>query len=162
MIFCSETLPWILPMFLLVKNVTCYLRCLASIFCLFPHLIEHDRNAVIVLSRVFYDLIMTNDNDNANQQAKERLCPLFIKGSLHMYSNQALCFKSLLSQRIIHPVCSFFQYLVTFIYLTHWHFYSWVFFLRNSRFTCNYSALVENNCNMSKQKNLNYDFFLDF
>ncbi len=103
----------------------------SGLYLLFiPHLIEHDRNAVIVLSRVFYDLIMTNDNDNANQQAKERLCPLFIKGSLHMYSNQALCFKSLLSQRIIHPVCSFFQYLVTFIHLTHWHFYSWVFFFK--------------------------------
>lgn len=47
MIFCSETLPWI-AMFPLVKIVTCYLRCLASIFCLFPCLIEHDRNAVLV------------------------------------------------------------------------------------------------------------------
>ncbi len=58
-------------------------------------LIEHHRDSVLLLSHVFYDLIMTNDNDNANQQAKERLYPLFIKGSLHVSSNRALCLKSL-------------------------------------------------------------------
>lgn len=69
----------------------------SGLYLLFiPRLIEHVRNAVLVLSHVFYDLIMTNDNDiNANQQAKERLCPLFVKGSLHVSSNWPLCSKSL-------------------------------------------------------------------